>query len=243
MNTNSNISQELLETIERYYNNAMGQQERLAFEKQLSKNAELKAQVDDIKTVLLGIETQALKEQLDVFHSDLESKETVKPEAKVRRLSFQKIAVAAGIIIALGVFWFFTETPNEKLYAEFFVPDPGLPTTMSTTDNYMFFDAMVNYKQGDYKTAIRKWKDLESTSVNNDTLTYFLGVAHLAKGNTEEAISYLEKSKSFNESVFKNDAQYYLGLAYLKGDQVGKAISVLKLSTTENSQKLLDKLK
>src|SRR5690606_23244373 len=111
------------------------------------------------------------------------------------------------------------ETPNQKLYAEFFVPDPGLPTTMSSTNNYTFFDAMVNYKQGDYKTAIKKWETLEAANTENDTLIYFLGVAHLAKGNTEDAISYLEKSKDFKDSVFKNDAYYYLGMAHLKNNQ------------------------
>lgn len=243
MNTYNNISQELLENIERYLNNTMSQQERDAFEKLIHENEDLKAQFEEVKTIILGIETQTLKEQLNDFHSDLESHETVKQNTKVRRLSFQKIAIAASIIIALGLFWIFAETPNQKLYADFFVPDPGLPTTMSSTNNYTFFDAMVNYKQGDYKTAIEKWKVLEKKSASNDTLTYFLGVANLANGHTENAISYLEKTKDFNASVFKNDTYYYLGLAYLKNNQVEKAISHLKMSTAENSQKLLNKLK
>jgi hypothetical protein len=181
LKTNSNISQELLESVERYFNNTMPADERKTFEAQLQSDTDFKAQVADIKTLLLGIETQALKEQLDIFHNELPKTSTIiKPEPKVHFLNLKKIAIAAILIVSLGAFWWFSGSTNSKLYANYFTPDPGLPTTMGTTDNYAFFDAMVNYKQGDYKTAISKWKKLELNEPKNDTINYFLGVAYLA---------------------------------------------------------------
>lgn len=242
MKTNSNISQEQLETIERYINGTMANEELKTFEKQLENDSEFKTQVEDIKTLLTGIETQSLKEQLDEFHNDIQKQPTQKNTTKVRYLQFRKLVAAAAIVIALGSFWFFNQNSSERLYSKYFTPDPGLPTTMSTTSNFEFYDAMVNYKQGDYKTAIAKWEVLKIKTPNNDTLNYFLGVAHLANKNESNAISFLEKSIQNNDFLLVDDAYYYLGLAYLKDGNITLAKENLKKSTAENSQALLSEL-
>ncbi len=244
MKDNSNITQELLETIERYYNDSMSKEERIEFETKLQQDTTFKSQVEDIKLLLFGIESQSLKEKLNEFHGELPIQmETEDPSSKVRFLHFRKIAAAAIIIIASASFWFFSGSSNERLYNSYFSPDPGLPTTMSSSNNYDFFDAMVNYKQGDYQKAIDKWETLQQKEPKNDTVNYFLGVANLAENKTDEAIVFLKETASKQESVFNDDANYYLGLAYLKNDDKENAIKFLKLSTNENSKKLLEKLK
>lgn len=243
MKDNSNITPELLETVERYYNGTMAQQERAHFEEQLQSDPEFKTLVEDIKTTISGIETQALKERLDEYHKEIPTHNPlIAPPAKVRFLSFGKIAVAAGIIIALGMFWYFNGTTNDQLYSKYFTPDPGLPTTMSTSDNFVFYDAMVNYKQGDYTKAISKWEKLELKKPENDTIAYFLGVAHLANKNIEKAIPYLDKTTNKANSVFLEDAYYYLGLAYLKSDKTEEAIQAFQKSPSDKSREILKKL-
>lgn len=234
------ISQNLLETIERYINKNMTKQELEEFEEKL-QDPKFKSQVDDIKTLLLGIETQSLKEQLDEFHKEIPEPEIplINEPSKVRFLNFRKIAAAAAIIITIGSFWFFSGNTNEKLYAKHFTPDPGLATTMSETANFEFYDAMVNYKQGDYKTAISKWEILLEGKPKNDTLNYFLGVAHLADKNEKSAIKYLDIVIQDSDSNFKNDAHYYIGLAHLKADNVELAKKNLNFSTIDNSKKIL----
>lgn len=243
MKEKENISPEFLETIERYYNGLMTKEEKFAFEEALQQDAMLKQEVEDIKTLLFSIEKQSLKEKINEFHADLPIQlETETSISKLRFLNFRNIA-AAVILFAVGSFWFFNASSNEKIYDSYFKPDPGLPTMMSTSDDYTFYDAMVNYKQGDYKTAISKWEKLEKLSPNNDTLIYFLGVAHLANKHIDEALPYLEKSSGTTTSVFVEDANYYLALAYLKKDKRDKAIEFLKKSTSEDSKKLLEQLK
>lgn len=243
MKDNSNITQELLETIERYYNDSMSKEERIEFESKLQQDATFKSQVEDIKALMAGIETQSLKEKLDEFHKEIPFQmEVERPSSKVRFLHYRNIAAAVIIIFGLGSFWFFNGSSNERLYNSYFSPDPGLPTTMSNSENFVFFDAMVNYKQGDYQTAINKWEQLHQKEPKNDTLNYFLGVANLAESNTDEAIMFLNETASIQESVFHNDANYYLGLAYLKKSDKKNALKFLKLSSTENSKKLMEKL-
>lgn len=240
---NSSITPELLETVERYYNGSMAQKERLSFKEQLQNDPDFKLLVEDIHTTLLGIETQALKEQLDVFHKDIpenDPAETTTP--KVRNLNFSRIAIAIAIIMALGMFWMFRSSSNDKLYIEYFTPDPGLPTTMSASDNFEFYDAMVNYKQGDYTLALSKWGKLEHKKPNNDTINYFLGVAHLAAKNPEKAVPYLHKTTTNLHSVFLEDAYYYMGLAYLKMDNIQEATEAFKKSKSEKSLEVLKRL-
>jgi len=242
---NNDISQELLEIIERYINGSMTSQELKDFNQLLELDKDFKIKVEDIKTMLYGIETQALKEQLDTFHKDIPKTEVKKSKyKKVRYLNLSKIAAAAAIIIAVGSIWFFSTPKNDKLYTNYFKPDPGLPTTMSSTDNFDFYDAMVNYKHGDYQIAIDKWKVLQERKPENDTLNYFLGVAHLANKSVSDAIPFLERSIEAEDSfVFLDDAYYYLGLAYLKEGNTELAKKNLSISNTKTSKEIISKLK
>jgi len=242
MDPNFKITQDILETAERYINKTMTSDEVVAFEQKLDNDPTFKTLFEDIKTLLLGIEAQALKEQLHNFHEELQPNNsetsTVKP-----LFSLRKFVAAAAVIIALGSFWFFNNNTNKKLYSKYFTPDPGLATMMSETTNFEFYDAMVNYKQGDYKTAISKWELLLENKPKNDTLNYFIGMAYLANKNEETAITHLNIVTQNQNTNFKSDAYYYLGLAYLKANNVELAKKNLNFSTVDDSKKILNELR
>lgn len=236
MKDNSNITQELLETVERYYNNTMSDQERNDFERRLHNEPQFKLLVEDIKTLILGVENQSLKEQLDTFHKDI-------PETNHKTsssfFSLRKLAAAAVIVFAISGFWWFSTPQHERLYSSHFTPDPGLPTAMSGDSNFEFYDAMVNYKQGDFETAIEKW---DAIHPKGDTLNYFLGVAHLANQDQDQAIPFLKKSIDNPKFPLINDAHLYLGLAYLKEGKIELAKKNLILSNIKKSKDILSEL-
>ncbi|WP_299367737.1 hypothetical protein [Winogradskyella sp.] len=238
-----NISQEEFEIIEAYLTDTLSDEDSLKFEDRLKNEDGFATKVEDIRTVLTGIETQALKEQLDHFHHDLstdKNKTTKKP--KVKSLNWKRITVAAALIIAAGSFWFLNDNTNERLYAKYFTPDPGLPTTMGSNENYEFYEAMVSYKQGNYQDALNTWKNQLKTKTTNDTLNYFVGSALLAYKKENEAISYLLEVTKQANTTFKNEAFYYLGLAYLKANNKNEAINFLKKSDFTKAKDLLKKL-
>lgn len=244
MNKSNNISEELLETIEQYLSGDLKARELEDFERLMAIDEDFKAQVEDVRITFLGIEAQSLKEQLDDFHKDIPkpNAETTTKQ-KVRFLNYSRIAAAAAIIIAVGSIWFFSGSPNEKLYSKYFVPDPGLPTTMGSTNEFEFYDGMVSYKYGDYDIAIEKWTFLSEKKADNDTLNYFLGVAHLANKNEINAIPYLERATDAEDNfIFLNDAYLYLGLAYIKTGNIELAKQNLSLSNTDKSKNILLKL-
>ena len=240
----NDISQEEFESIEAYLNDQLSDEDLLVFEKRLNNEDGFSSKVEDIKTVLIGLETQALREELDKFHDELSNtqEETIANETPIRSLKWKRIEVAAVLIIGLGSFWLFNGNSNDRLYSKYFTPDPGLPTTMSSTDNYEFYEAMVDYKQGNFNTAGEKWKMLLEANPKSDTLNYFIGSALMADDRPDEAINHFNTVTEINDGAFKNDAYYYLGLAYLKSGNTDAAISALKKTNVPKSKDLLKKL-
>lgn len=244
MKFNNNISQEEFELIEAYLNNQLNTEDLAEFEKRLLLDNDFNNKVQDLKTILFGIETQALKEQLNQLHKNIDTEHLITPEKEVvvRRRSWHYMAIAAVLVIALGCFWFLGKDSNNSLYATYFTPDPGLPTTMSNEGSYEFYKAMVDYKQGNYNRAISSWQTQLLIKPENDTLNYFIGVALMANKNDAESIKYLQKTTELPANTFKNEAFFYLGLAYLKTDNQTLAIKALQQSSLPESADLLQKI-
>lgn len=244
MSQDTNISQELLETIERYLKNTMDAKEREDFDEKLKNNSLLSRQVNETQTLLFGVRKAIFKNKVNEFHEDLI--QTKKPNIADNRTSISKfkyMSIAASIVLLIGGFWFFNKTKsNEALFNTYYIEDRGLETNMGETNQYAFDDAMVDYKHGKYKKAIEKWTVLLKNKPENDTLNYFLGVAYLANKNEDKAINYLKTATITTESVFINEAYFYLGLSYLKGNKTELAKKYFKQSNLQESKDILSQL-
>ena len=250
MKKNQDISQVEFESIENYLNNNLSLDEKIAFEKSILETPLLANKIEEVKQLLLGIESAVLKNNLDNFHEELHPVRKIQSETLDAKESPKKpknmaifYSIAAAIIIVFGIFWFMRDSNTpEKLFAKHFTPDPGLPTVMSTTRDYSFYEGMVDYKRKEYSVAIKKWEKLVSEKENNDTLNYFLGVAYLAEGDAETSLKYLEPAQKFNNGIFKEDAYYYVALAKLKTGELEEAKKLLKENPSEKIKALLNSL-
>ncbi|MEM7185704.1 MAG: hypothetical protein AAF466_03510 [Bacteroidota bacterium] len=250
MKSNTHISQEQLERIEQYLEGRMTPDALAAFEAELQSDPTLQEQVEEVRSLILGIESASLQSELDQFHEELVPVRTLDTNQPPRNDSVKRLNkviryVAAAVVVVgfAGFLLLNSSSPSEKLFAKHFTPDPGLPTTMGVEDQYEFYDAMVNYKQGDYESAIEKWRSLAASETKNDTLSYFIGIAYLADGNEEEAISYLKPLSEQSRNSFEKETHYYLGLAYLKSNNSIEAKKYLTFSGTESAREVLDELK
>ncbi len=242
---NNNIPQDEFEIIENYILNKLNEEELMAFENKLARDVNLKKKVEEFRSLIESIEISALKEKMDEFH-DEDFSNTISLTHKKNTNWYKKIAIAASIalLIGLGGFGIFnTKNSNQKLYSKYFKPDPGLPTVMSTTNEYDFYDAMVNYKRGEYDLAIKKWEVILTTKPQNDTINYFLGAAYLAANNEQKAIKHLKIVTNNTRSNFNKDAFYYKGLAYLKTGNIELSKESLILSNSEKGKKIISELK
>ena len=161
-----------------------------------------------------------------------------------RKSRWYWMAASITLLIALGGFWL-TNRPSEteRLFNQYFTPDPGLPTVMGEARNFQFLDAMVNYKSGQYKQAIEKWEVLLPQKPKNDTLNYFLGVTYLANNDTQKAVKFLEETLEEKNSEFVDEANFYLGLAHLKLKNTTEAEVYLSKSQHKKVEEILEKLK
>lgn len=235
------ISNEDLVLISKILNNEADEDEKILFEKRIEKEPDFKSKAEEIKLLITGIREANLAKEMDRFHQKMD--EGKKPENNIRRMNLIKFSwwAAAALVIIIAGIWFYTTGNNQHdIYANFYKPDPGLPTLMSSTENYDFEKAMVDYKMGEYAKAIDSWENLYEKNTNNDSLAYFLASAYLANNEPEKAKPLFEKMLQFKESDFLLDTYWYLGLIYLDENEIQKGKEMIKKSNHQNKDKILD---
>lgn len=249
MNKEKNISVEQIESIEKYLDNSMNLGERKEFEKKLAEDIDFRQEFEEFKSMILGIEAASLKARLDSYHDEMDKTENLEISnqevpKKTSDSKFLIFAIAASILLIMGVFIYNQNNtqPYQKIFAQHFVPDSGLPTKMGSSSNYEFYDGMVDYKRKKYNDAIEKWSSLQKSDINNDTLNYFIGVAYLANGDEQSAQKYLIQATNNNNGTFINETYYYLGLAYLKSNKPQEAKNNLEKSKLAEAKKIISEI-
>lgn len=219
MNQNP-IDRNRFEAIEAYVLGNMSAMEREAFELEMTKDDALRAEVHLQRENTLAVELGGMERMLRSVGA-----EHAGHAAKANGGWTQYLKYAAVVAIVLsGAFWMLTRpSTNERLFAEHYTADPGLPVAMSATDDHAFQDAMVAYKLGDYAEARGKWSSLLRSQPTNDTLRYYIASAALAMNDVVAAIPLLEGVAADPASTFSDKAQWYLFLTYLKVGDNAKA--------------------
>jgi len=244
VNNNISITEAELQHIDDYITGRLSTADKLSFEQKLANSEDWTQKLNHVVLLSTGIQEAALREKLDEFHS---ATTVTKPLAPVRNINrFKSFAVAASVIAVVSTLswvFFFKQSPDEKMYAAFYKPDPGLSTEMGVSDNYIFDRAMVDYKTGEFKNAIESWSKLLAANATNDTLHYFIAAAQMADKNIPAAIAHFDKVLQNPQSVFINDAQWYKGLALLKQGKKQEAMAIIEKTDHSQKQALLLKLK
>ena len=246
MNSNTNISPEEFEIIERYILKQMPQDEYDAFALKLLDDATLQNKIKSVQLLLVGIQEASLTEKMENFHKEIVSSEKKINHGGGNLFSMKRWMVAASLIVLVGLGALLFLSPfnkQEKLFTEYYKPDPGLITAMGTSDNYLFEHAMIDYKTKNYDSAIKTWENLLKSNPTNDTLNYFIGAAFLAKEKSDSAIRYFQNVLSNPQSYFFNDANWYIGLSLVKQQKSQKAIPYIEQSNHQNKEALLLKLR
>lgn len=246
MNRNTDIPAEELEIIERYILKQMPDDEYDTFTLRLQNDANLQNKVRSVRFLFIGVQEATLNDKIEEFHKGffLLKKNEDKPGNKVIAMKRWLVAASVIVVVGVGTLLFFNHSnKGNKLFAKYYKPDPGLITAMSSSDNYLFDHAMIDYKTKKYDSAISTWEKLLAINPGNDTLNYFIGSAFLAKDKNDSAISYFQKVITEANSYFIDDAYWYIGLALLEEKRTEEAISYLEKTRHQNKEALLSKLK
>jgi tetratricopeptide (TPR) repeat protein len=242
----NSISQQEFERIESYILGLMTKEEIISFESELANDPKLRNSYEDIKVLLQEVELSSLKESMEEFHADLKSSTPVVPMTPKKQFVWKPFAIAASLLflLAISLWVFMGNTPeNEKLFMAYYQPDPGMVTAMGSSSEYEFDRGMVDYKTGEYQSAISRWEKLLAEKPENDTLNYFLGSSYLAIGDSKRANSYLEKTATNEGSIFEKEASWYLGLSLVKAGNNVEGKKYLQKSGRDEAQEIIQKLK
>ncbi|MEQ9438256.1 MAG: tetratricopeptide repeat protein [Cyclobacteriaceae bacterium] len=245
------------ERIESYLQGTLTPAEREQFEADMRKDETLREEVTLQRQLISSIETESVRQLLENIHEENFSEVPVEEEEETpvvpmqprRRLPYMAVAASVALLVLAGWWFFMQQSPSpESLYAAYFTPAAGLPTTLGYSENTDFAEGMVSYKMEEYAEAVQWWQPLLQADPTNDTLNYYLGVASLANEQAPEAIDYLTQVIETSSSVYNADAQWYLALAYLQNNEVEPAKALLtELSQREGayreqSRELLEEL-
>jgi hypothetical protein len=216
----SALDRNTFEAIEAYVLDRMPAKERALFEQRIVEDAMLREEVElereNIRAVELGGVTRVLREVA------AEDRIAVEDRPGTWSRSLKYAAVVA--VVAAGAIWWFTRAPlHERVFADHFTPDPGLPVEMSASNDPAFHDAMIAYKLADHKEALEKWAPLLKVDPANDTLRFYSANAALALGDAARAIPLFKALAAEPSSAFRDRSRWYLFLAHVRMGQLSEA--------------------
>lgn len=213
----SALDKPTFERIEAYVLDRMDADERHEFERRMTADPALQAEVELERENILAIELGGMERMLKAVREE-------HPERRAEGGGWSSWLKYAAIVAVLfgGILWFtLRPNANERLFAEHFRPDPGLPVVMGDTEEHAFNDAMVAYKLGDHDEAISKFTALLKEDPASDTLRFYIGCAELNAGRVERAIPMLMAVADKERSVFAGKARWYAFLALVRsGDRI-----------------------
>lgn len=208
------LHQDRFEHIEAYLLDTLSAPDRARFEEELAADPALRHEVALQRENMLAVELGGLQSSL---RNIMAANEQVAPRA-TGRYTFLRYAAMLAIVAGAAIWFALRPSANDRLYAEHYAVDPGLPVPMSISDDPVFHDAMVAFKLGAYDEARTKWETLRAQEPTNDTLLYYIASAALAQNDPDAAAPLLHQVADDHTSTFADKARWYLFLICVKED-------------------------
>ncbi len=231
-----------------YVEGDLNDSERLAFEKLLAKDAELKQHLIDYKelqtTLKMEIAPDINREQLAKTLTTLNKKHFKRRKAlpKIVKMSsnFKWLSSAAAILVIGLLIW----SPWEGSLYEQYYAAPEMTVTERGADQTDLDKAAALFNDKNYAEAKVILANLVNADPENSLVNYYYGIS-LAETNELAKGRFLLNELFEGESVFRYDAAYYLAMTYLKtNDKAAAKLWLLKIPEgTAQFVKIQDLLK
>ncbi len=237
---------------EAYLSNALSEDNVKEFEDRLASSLEFKTAFNTYKELSSFLEhkyekeeeTKAFQENLEqISKGHFESKYTLKEKKKNKMFALYKYAIAASIVVLIGLFTFNQfSNPVYSNYANY----ETISLTVRGGQSDLLKTAESAFNSGDYIKAEATFKDLLKLDVNNSELKFYRAITNIELGNYKLSDNILENLQHGN-SAFKNDAIWYLALSKLKQKEYNNCLEILKRIPKdarfyEQAQELMSKL-
>lgn len=216
----------LFEQVEKYLLGQMSKQEMLAFEQEMQQNQALKELTAQTKAAMEAIHLASLRQKMSEIEEKLEKRNQANTKSRYLIWTAVAAAVLIGLSIPIVLHYQKSQHPTQLIYAQYFEKDPGMPTLMDQTFEFEFDDAMIDYKLGEYKLAIRKFLVLQRDDPDNDLVKFYLGMSYLNLNKTKQA-GDLWKNWAPRDPKIDQKRQWYQALIDLKQQNMKSAKNTL----------------
>lgn len=214
------------EIIEQYFSGELTQEGFAELEHLLEQNEGFKKEFYfqlEIQKTLTEEKRASLKERLAKLDR----------RSSPRILWYRYAAVAAGILILLGLFYYRTSDPYKKLYEANFEAYPNVvaPTVRNSgnPDDTLMAKAFNLYDNRQYGPAATAFEKLQGEDAR-----FYQAMSLMALGDAQNAILVLEGHPWENSENYLTLSHWYLGLAYLKRKEKERARSHLEVVSEAN---------
>lgn len=141
---------------------------------------------------------------------------------------FYYYAAAAVVIVALSALTFKAfRNPYAPVFADNYQPYPNTtPITRGQGNHADLETALMNYELGRYDEAIAGFEKLLPS--DDERVLFYLALSFVSTGQSENAITHLEKVAANIQNKLAEPAEWYTGLAYLQLNQPAKAKTIFE---------------
>ncbi|WP_299116157.1 tol-pal system YbgF family protein [uncultured Winogradskyella sp.] len=238
---------------ENYISKSLSDEEVLAFEEKLSSDSEFKKDFETYKELTEFLEYSYDEEKAaKEFEANLKTisnnyfekqEHQVQPLKKSRTFKISQLAIAATVVVLLGLFIFNRfSAPGYEDYSEHGV------ISLSVRGNVedVVIKAQNAFNEKNYKDAEVHFSEILKTYSDNEEVKLYKAISQIEQDKFEEAEAILKQIAS-GKSAYKSEALWYAALSKLKQKDNKACIELLKSLSEdtihyEKAQKLIDKL-
>lgn len=213
--------------IETYFSKGLSANEQKELEDLLGKDEKLKSEFNfqlEVRAAIRQKEHKKLKEKLRRIELESPSNGGVK-----------WLAIAASIIILLGLTWYFGLNSKQDayngLYLAHFDVYPNVVAPIERSDESesspLRKEAFSQYEHGEYEAAYTSFQKLYDQD-SSEFAGFYGAVSLMANGKYDGAISHFESVQNWENPDFEVASKWYLALAYLKRGDKNTATNYLK---------------
>ncbi len=236
--------------IERYFNNDLTDEERLAFEERLKTSSSLREWVGIYKDLNLiddeeewihfkGDPTVLKKEaalfkdpETKVFSDQLKKwrQEQEKETPKIKRYWLRPLITSAAAVLLIAVFLLYPKGENFSSLYDQYDNWNDLPSLTVKGDNE---DAVIqlerSFKAKNYQDVIERAQDLLETSNNTTSqIRLYQGVSYIETASYDKAIMTFDTLIQ-SDAIDSHKGYWYKALVFLKQEQKENCVKILEI--------------
>ncbi len=225
-----------LDELERFADGALDEAAQAAFERRLATDdalADAHAAYEQFAADLRwAAGHDALRSRLQLIDHHLDQRGTALARLRhrarhQRRWLAWAVAVLAVAMTAGAGWWATRRAQPPEAWANYYRLDPTFPLTPAQARTRpLLAQALAEYRDGHYPTALHTLGRLSPGQIGADTLSYYRALFLLQAGETQAAQSPLHRLAL--SGPLARRARYHLGMAYWQAQQPAAALAALR---------------